>query len=100
MRVNDLRSERVDHAEADVRADARERREPLRIIGPVKPIGAEVRIAGPVVEMRRIDCEQVETCRLAAEDPRRSTKQIVVGVRRAARRRASPSQPGSQGRAF
>ena len=51
MRVNDLRPERVDRPKADVRADARERREPLRVIGPVNPVGAKVRIAGPVVEM-------------------------------------------------
>ena len=82
MRLNDLGPERVDRAKTDVRADPRERREPLRIIGPVKPVGPEVRIAGPVVEMGRVDREQVETCRLAAENPRRSAEQIVVGVRR------------------
>ena len=81
MRVNDLRPERVDRPKADVRADARERREPLRIIGPVKPVGSQVRIARPVVEMRRVDRKQVQTCRLAGENPRWPAEQIVIGVR-------------------
>ena len=57
MRVDDLRPERVNRAKADVGGDPRKRRKPARIIGPVKPVGPEVRIAGPVVEMRRVDRE-------------------------------------------
>ena len=81
MRVNDLRPERVDHPKADVRADTRERRKPLRIVGPVEPIGPKVWVARPVVEMGRIDREQVQTGRLAGEDPRGSTEQIVISMR-------------------
>ena len=82
MRVNDLGPERIDRSEPDVRANPRKRREPLRIVGPVKPVGPEIRIAGPVVEMRRVDREQVEPGRVAGEDPRRSAEQIVVSMRR------------------
>src|ERR1700722_13902810 len=81
MQVNDLGSEGVDYAKANVRGDAGKRRETARIIRPIKPVGAEVGIAGPLVEMRRIDREQVETGRGAREDARRSAKQIIVGVR-------------------
>ena len=81
MRVNDLRSERVDRAKPDVRADPRQRREPLCIVGPIKPVGPQIRIAGPVVEMGRIDREQVQTGRLARENPRRAAEQIVIGMR-------------------
>jgi hypothetical protein len=59
MRVNDLRPERINSAKTNVRADPRQRREPLRVIGPVKAVGRQVRIAGPVEEMGRIDREQV-----------------------------------------
>ncbi len=82
MRVNDLGPERVDRAEADVRADPRKRREPLRIVGPVESVRPEIRIAGPVVEMRRVDREQVETGSVAGQDPRRAAEQIVVDMRR------------------
>ena len=90
MRVNDLGPERIDRSEPDVRADPRKRREPLRIVGPVKPVGPKIRIAGPVVEMGRVDREQVETGRPAGEDSRGSAEQIVVGVRRLRARRAWP----------
>jgi hypothetical protein len=72
MRMNDLRPERINRAKTDVRGGARKRCKPLRIIGPVKPVGAQVRIAGSVVEMRRVDRKQVKAGRVAGEDPRGS----------------------------
>jgi hypothetical protein len=80
VRVNDLRPERVDRPKADVRADAPERREPLRIIGPVNPVGPKVRIARPVIEMGRVDREKVEIGHLAGEDSRRSPEQVVISM--------------------
>ena len=82
MCVNDLRPERIDRSEANIRPDARERREPLGVVGPAEPVGAKVGIAGPVVEMRSVDGEQLEARRGAGEDARRPAKQIGVSVRR------------------
>src|ERR1700722_1357065 len=82
MRMNDLRPERINRAEANVRADPRERRKPLRVIGPVEPIWPQIRIARPVVEMGCVDREHVQSGRLAGEDPRWSSEQIIIGVRR------------------
>ena len=80
--VNDLRPEGVDRAEPDVGADPSERREPARIVGPVEPVRAEIGVARPVEEMRRVDREQVESGRLAGEDARRPAEEIGIVVRR------------------
>ncbi len=80
--VHDLGPERVDRSETDIRPDARERREPPGVVGPAEPVRAKVGIAGPVVEMRSVDGEQLEARRRAGEDARRPAKQIGVRVRR------------------
>ena len=82
VRVNDLRPVVVDRAEADVRADPRKRREPAGVVGPVQSVGTKVGIARPVVEMRRVDGEQVEAGRVTGKDSRRAAEQIGVIVRR------------------
>ena len=68
MRVDDLRQEAADRAEPDVGADASERGEAARVVRPIEPVGAEVGIAGPGVEMRRVEHEQVEPRGPAGED--------------------------------
>ena len=80
MCVNDLRLESIDRSEADIRPDARERREAQGIVRPAEPVGAKVGIAGPREEMRRVKDEQLEARRGAGEDARRPAKQIVVSV--------------------
>ena len=81
MGVNHLRPEGVDRAEADVGADASQRREPSRVVRPVEPIVAEVRVAQPVEEMRRVDGEKVEPVRLPGEDARRPAEEIGIVAR-------------------
>ena len=82
MSMNDFRPECVDRAKPDVRANPSQRREPARIVGPVEPVGAEIRVARPVEEMRGVDREQVESGRLAGEDARRPAEEIGVVARR------------------
>jgi hypothetical protein len=82
MGVNDLRPEGVDRAEPDVGADASQRREPARIVGPVEPVRAEVGIAGPVEEMGGVDREQAEFRGLAGDDARRAAEEIGILMRR------------------
>ena len=79
--VDDLGLESADRTESDVRADPRERRKSAGIVRPVAPVGAQVRIAGTVVEMRRVDCENVETLGTAGQQSRRAPEQIGVFAR-------------------
>src|ERR1700751_2526359 len=81
MRVDHLRPERVDRSKTDIRAYARKRRKAASVVGPVESVRGKVRIAGPVIEVRRVYCEQVEVGRLAGEDARGSSEQVCVSVR-------------------
>ena len=82
MRMDDLRLEPVDCAAADVGGDACKRGKAARVVRPIQPVWTKVGVSWPVIEMRRVDCEQGETGRLAGEDARRPAEQIVVFARR------------------
>src|SRR5580693_4175456 len=81
MHVDDLRPERVDRSKADIRAYAGKRRKAASVVGPVESVRAKVRIARPVIEVRRVYGEQVEVGRLAGEDARGPSEQLGVFVR-------------------
>ena len=81
MRLNDPGRNAVKCAEANVRAHPRQRRETLRVVGPIQSVRTEVGIAGTVIEMRRVENEQVETGGVARQNPRRAAEQIIVDMR-------------------
>ena len=74
--VDDLGHEGGDRAEPDLRANPRERGEAAGVVRPVKSVGAQVGVAGAVVEMRRVDRKQIETLCLAGKHARGSAEQI------------------------
>ena len=77
MRVHHVRPISVDLTLCEQRRDARQRGEAERIVGPIPTIGPAIRIAIARIEMRRVDDEQVEPCRLRRHDARRAAEQIV-----------------------
>ena len=82
-------------AAADVGGGVAQRREAPPIVGPVLAVGAEIGIARPVEEMRRVEHEEVEAgrpCRRRARRRRRSRS--AIAQRPSRRRRAPPSPPG------
>ena len=80
--VDDLGFESTDRTETDVRPDPRERRKSAGVVGPVATVGAQVRIARTVIEMRRVDCENVETLGTAGQQSRRASEQVGVFAHR------------------
>ena len=79
--VDDLGLERRDRAEPDVGAYARKCSEAAGIVGPVESVGAEIRVAWPVVEVGCVDREKVETACLAGEHARWPAEKVRIIAR-------------------
>ena len=74
-----------DRAAGEIGADPRQRGEALGVVAPVAPVGAEIGIADPVEQMRRVEDEQIEPGGARRQHPRRAAEQVGVGMRRLGR---------------
>src|SRR6516165_7592177 len=81
MRMNNLRLESLDRATSDVGAYARERGKAQGVVWPINPVRAKIWVAGTVVEMRRVEREQVETRSVSRKHARRAAEQVRVFAR-------------------
>ena len=98
VRVHDFRPRRPATRRADIGADARQGGEAPGVVGPVVPVGSEVRIARPV---RTDAARRARTDRgpaaVPAQQPRRAAEQIGDRRAPAPRRRARRAPPDSRG---
>ena len=74
--VHDIGAEIAEVGLAKVGGDARERREALRVVGIIKAVGAQIRVAGAVVEMRRVEHVELEVARPAEQHARAAAEQL------------------------
>ena len=76
MAVDDVGPVVGDQAGPDPRRDEAQRAETGAVVRPFRPVGRQIRIAGPIVEMRGVDGEEVEPSRPAGEDACRAAEQV------------------------
>ena len=76
MRVHDVERQTRDDPDAQRRRRGAETGEANPVVGPFRPVRAEIRIAGTRKEMRRIDDQQIERRGGAAQHPGRTAEQV------------------------
>ena len=78
--VDDVGGEGGDLAGADIGGGAPERGKTLPVVGPVVAVRAEIGIARPVEEVRRIHHDEAEAGRLAGDQPRLAPEEPGVAM--------------------
>ena len=77
MRVENVGREGGNLACANSRRHQAERAKAQRVVGPILAVRSVIRPAGPPVEMRRINDDELDALRLPQDQTRRSAEQIV-----------------------
>ena len=80
VRLRDVGHEARRGALGDVGPDARQRGVALGVVGPVAAVGAKIRIARPIIEMRRFEHEELEPLRARRQDFGVTAEEIGIVV--------------------
>jgi hypothetical protein len=75
--VEDIRREARGVTAPEARRDPSQRTEAKRVVRPVAAVAPDIRIAGPVEEMRRVEDKEVKAAGVGGEHARRPAEELV-----------------------